>query len=308
MNVLFLGTGAGVPAKMRNVSSVALTLYEERGTAWLFDCGEATQHQILHTSLKLRKIEKIFITHMHGDHIYGLPGLLGSRSFQGGEEKLTLYGPKGLKEFVLVSLSASQTYLRYELEIVEVREGTILEDSQFTVEAFLLEHGLPNYGYRITEKDLPGPLLVDKLRQQGIGPGPQYKKLKLGETVMLEDGRVVDGKDYIGPSKKGRVVAVTGDTRLCPGIARLADNADLLIHEATFGMTDENLAYEYFHSTASEAARAALKANAKMLILTHISSRYQPADTELLLSEARAIFKNSFMAEDLKQFEVPKTH
>lgn len=308
MNVLFLGTGAGVPAKMRNVSSVALTLYEERGTAWLFDCGEATQHQVLHTPLKLRKIEKIFITHMHGDHIYGLPGLLGSRSFQGGEEKLTLYGPKGLKEFVLVSLSASQTYLRYELEIIEVTEGTIFEDSQFKVEAFLLDHGLPNYGYRMTEKDLPGPLLVDKLKEEGIGPGPHYKRLKQGETVMLKDGRRVNGKDYIGPSKKGRVVALTGDTRLCRGIKRLADNADVLIHEATFGMEDSKLAYEYFHSTAAEAAHAALSAKAKMLILTHISSRYQPADAELLLSEAKAIFENSFMAEDLKQFEVPSTH
>ncbi|BBP90534.1 hypothetical protein BsIDN1_41520 [Bacillus safensis] len=135
MELLFLGTGAGIPAKTRNVTCTALKLLEERNAVWLFDCGEATQHQILHTTIKPRKIEKIFITHMHGDHVYGLPGLLGSRSFQGGEDELTIYGPKGIKAFVNAALSATQTHLTYPLHIIEIDEGVVFEDDTFQVEA-----------------------------------------------------------------------------------------------------------------------------------------------------------------------------
>ncbi|MEZ0116053.1 UNVERIFIED_ORG: ribonuclease Z [Heyndrickxia coagulans] len=130
MEILFLGTGAGVPAKARNVTSIALKLLEERNAIWLFDCGEATQHQILHTAIKPRKVEKIFITHLHGDHIFGLPGFLGSRSFQGGDGPLTVYGPKGIKAFVEVSLKVSETRLKYPLEIIEIEEGTVFEDDR----------------------------------------------------------------------------------------------------------------------------------------------------------------------------------
>lgn len=182
----FLGTGAGIPAKLRNVTSVALKLLEERGAIWLFDCGEATQHQILHTSIKPRRIEKIFITHLHGDHIYGLPGLLSSRSFQGGDTEVVLYGPKGLKEFINISLSVSQTFLSYPLKIVEIEEGVIFDDDQFTVEARLLDHGIPSYGYRIIEKDRPGTLLADKLIKAGIKPGPIYKKIKMANLSFLK--------------------------------------------------------------------------------------------------------------------------
>ena len=162
VKVFFLGTGAGVPAKARNVTSIALKLLDERRAIWLFDCGEATQHQILHTTIKPRRIEKVFITHLHGDHIYGLPGLLSSRSHQGGKEKLTVYGPKGLKEYIDISLSVSQTYLQYPLEIIEIDEGVICSDDQFIVSAKKLDHGIPSYGYRIVEKDLPGTLMADK--------------------------------------------------------------------------------------------------------------------------------------------------
>lgn len=146
MELLFLGTGAGIPAKTRNVTCTALKLLEERNAVWLFDCGEATQHQILHTTIKPRKIEKIFITHMHGDHVYGLPGLLGSRSFQGGEDELTIYGPKGIKAFVNAALSATQTHLTYPLHIIEIDEGVVFEDDTFQVEARRVSHGIPAYG------------------------------------------------------------------------------------------------------------------------------------------------------------------
>lgn len=305
VDVLFLGTGAGMPAKLRNVTSIALKLLEERGEVWLFDCGEATQHQILHTSIKPRRIEKIFITHLHGDHIYGLPGLLSSRSFQGGESEVSVYGPKGLKEFVEVSLTVSQTYLKYPLQIIEIEAGVIFEDEKFAVEARLLEHGIPSYGYRIIEKDRPGTLLADKLALEGIKPGPVYKKIKNGESVTLEDGRVVDSADYLGPTQKGRVVTILGDTRKCDAAIGLAQDADLLIHEATFSKGEDNLAYEYFHSTTTQAAQIAKDAQAKQLCLTHISSRYDRKDWILLENEAQMIFPNTVIAEDFKEIHLP---
>lgn len=304
MNVLFLGTGAGIPAKQRNVTSIALKLLEERGAVWLFDCGEATQHQILHTSLKPRRMEKIFITHLHGDHIYGLPGLLSSRSFQGGESELVLYGPEGIKDYVEISLKVSQTYLKYPLKIVEIEEGIVFEDDQFYVEARKLEHGIPSYGYRIVEKDRPGTLLVDKLKELGISPGPIYKQIKNGENVVLENGTVVESAQFVGPAQKGRIVTILGDTRMCDSAKKLAENANLLIHEATFSRGEEHIAYEYFHSTTTQAAEIAKQAGVVQLILTHISSRYERNMWTGLRDEARTIFPNTLIAEDFMEADV----
>ncbi|MBM7604533.1 ribonuclease Z [Metabacillus crassostreae] len=307
MNVMFLGTGAGIPAKSRNVTSIALQLLEERNAVWLFDCGEATQHQILHTTIKPRKIEKIFITHLHGDHIYGLPGLISSRSFQGGEGLLTIYGPKGIEEFVRTALSVSSTYLTYSLEFIEIKEGIVFEDHLFQVSAKKLEHGIDSYGYRVMEKDLQGTLLVDKLEDIGINPGPIYQKIKRGETITLEDGTIINGAEFIGPSQKGRIVSILGDTRYTEKSLELARDADILIHEATFSEEDEKLAYDYFHSTTKQAAKIALQSNARKLILTHISSRYQTEeDLGTLVKEAQAIFPSSFIASDFMQMEIPK--
>ncbi|WP_173106679.1 ribonuclease Z [Bacillus sp. KH172YL63] len=305
MELLFLGTGAGVPAKLRNVTSIALKLLEERGAVWLFDCGEATQHQILHTSLKPRRIEKIFITHLHGDHIYGLPGLLGSRSFQGGDSGLTVYGPKGIKEFISVSLSVSRTHLQYPLEVIEIEEGTIFEDDGFTVEARELDHALPTFGYRVVEKDKPGILQVDRLREVGIPPGPLYKKLKSGETVQLEDGTVVDGTDFLGPPIPGRTVTILGDTRVCDNAVKLGESADVLVHEATFNRDQEEMAREYFHSTTKQAGETAAAAGAHTLFLTHISSRFAKESWEELEGEAREVFPNTHIASDFMEYEIP---
>lgn len=305
MDIFFLGTGAGVPAKLRNVTSIALKLLEERGAIWLFDCGEATQHQILHTSIKPRRIEKIFVTHLHGDHIYGLPGLLSSRSFQGGETEVTVYGPKGIEQFINISLSVSQTYLKYPLKIIEIDEGIVFEDEQFIVEAGLLEHGVTSFGYRVVEKDRPGTLLAERLEAAGVKPGPIYKKIKNGETVELDNGQIVDPVDYVGPDQKGRIIAILGDTRICGNALELARNADLLIHEATFSKEEGKLAFDYFHSTTAHAAETALKANAKMLCLTHISSRYDRQAAFELLREARELFPNTDMAEDFKEIHLP---
>jgi len=303
LELLFLGTGAGIPAKLRNVTSIALKLLEERKAVWLFDCGEATQHQILHTSLKPRRIEKIFITHLHGDHIFGLPGLLGSRSFQSGDSELTVFGPKGLRQFITVSLQISDTHLQYPLKIVEIEDGIIFEDDQFLVEAAKLDHAVESFGYRIIEKDKPGTLNAKKLRDDGIPPGPIYAKLKNGESVELDNQKIIHGKDYLGPTIKGRIITILGDTRTCANALKLAANADVLVHESTFSADNEEMAYEYFHSTTTQAAKTALQANAKMLCLTHISSRYGLEDSKHLVEEAKSIFKNTYIAHDF--FEIP---
>lgn len=303
MELIFLGTGAGMPSKFRNVTSIALR-HRFNGAIWLFDCGEATQHQILHTTLKPRKIEKIFITHLHGDHIYGLPGLLGSRSFLEGTAPLSIYGPAGIRDYVTTSLSVSHTHLKYNLTIHEIGEGIIFEDENFSIEARKLDHAVPSFGFRIVEKDKPGPLLSEKLMAEGIKPGPIYKRLKNGEKVQLEDGRIIDGKEYLGPPKKGRILTILGDTRPCENAVRLAENADLLIHEATFDRGSRDLAYEYFHSTTEQAAQCAKTAGARKLCLTHISSRFEKKDWQVLEKEARAIFPNSVIVEDLEKIQL----
>lgn len=302
---MFLGTGAGIPAKLRNVTSIALKLLEERKTVWLFDCGEATQHQILHTALKPRRIEKIFITHLHGDHIFGLPGLLGSRSFQSGDTELTIYGPKGLRQFIVVSLQISDTHLQYPLKIVEIEDGVIFEDDQFIVEAAKLDHAVESFGYRIIEKDKPGTLNAKKLQEEGVPPGPIYAKLKKGESVELENNKIIHGGDYLGPTIKGRIITILGDTRTCENAVKLASNADILVHESTFSADSEEMAYEYFHSTTSQAAKTAKRADVNVLCLTHISSRYGLEDSKQLVEEAKSIFPNTYIAHDFFEIEIP---
>ncbi|MCS1350526.1 ribonuclease Z [Mechercharimyces sp. CAU 1602] len=298
MELTFLGTGAGIPAKERNVSALALRMPEYEGQTWLFDCGEATQHQILHTSLKLSKINRIFITHLHGDHIFGLPGVLGSRSFQGATSPLTLYGPAGIRKFVEAALQTSQTYLRYPLNIIQYDEETEWELDSFHIRAQKLEHGLLSYGFRIEEHDQPGKLDVQRLKELEVPPGPLYSQLKRGESVRLPNGRLLCSESVVGPAKKGRVLAIFGDTRPTETAATLAHSADVLVHEATFGMTEVNTAYQHYHTTAQQAALFAKGCQVKRLLLTHISPRYQE-DCAALLQEAKDVFPHTHLAHDL---------
>lgn len=306
MELEFLGTGAGVPAKHRTVSSIALKLLDERNAVWLFDCGEGTQMQILKSNLRPRKIEKIFITHLHGDHIFGLPGLLSSRSFQGGDEKLEIYGPKGIEEYIKTSLRISKTRLAYPIEYIEIADNQVIfDDGQFKVEVKKLDHGIESYGYRITEADHAGELQVDKLQSSGIMPGPIYGQIKKGELVTLPNGQVINGADFVGQAHKGRIITILGDTRFHANSIELAKNADVLVHESTFNKKESKLAKAYFHSTTHQAAQVAKQAQAKQLILTHISSRYMNSDLTQLAEEAREIFPNTLVAKDLWSFTIP---
>ena len=305
MELQFLGTGAGVPAKMRNVSSIALKLLDERNEIWLFDCGEATQQQILNTTIRPGKIKKIFITHLHGDHIFGLPGLLTSRSFQGGEDELIVYGPKGIKRFIDASISVSYSKLSYPLKVIEFEEdGVLFSDQQFKVEAMKLEHGIPSYGFRITEADQIGELKADELKALGVPFGPVFGRLKRGEVVTLEDGRVIDGKDYVSEDIKGRIVVICGDTRFTPKSITLAQNANVLVHEATYEADKEKTARLHFHSTSKQAATIALEANVQQLYLTHISARYLGHQVSQLEQEARKVFPQTKVVKDFDTFMI----
>ncbi|MDF2667789.1 MAG: ribonuclease [Paenibacillus sp.] len=305
MDLYFLGTGAGMPSKERNVTSIALRLYEERGTFWLFDCGEGTQHQILRSSLKLSKLEFIFITHLHGDHIYGLPGLLTSRSNQGGDTPVTLFGPPGLKEFLSSAFSVSQSHLAYELKVVEIAEGIVFADDQFEVRAAEVEHRIASLGFRVRESDRPGRLDEAKLRTLGVPAGPLYGRLKRGEDVALPDGRTLCGADFVGAPILGRTVVVMGDTRRCAAAVELSRGADVLVHEATFASELSEMAQLYYHTTAAGAAEVAVEAGVRALVLTHISSRYSTDGGQELLEEARGIFPRTELAFDHACFPIP---
>lgn len=303
MQLQFLGTGAGMPSKERNTSALMMKLLDERGAMWLFDCGEATQHQILHTTLKPRKIEKIFITHLHGDHILGLPGLLGSRSFQGGEDPVTIYGPKGLQQWIEMTLSLSKTHLTYPLYFVEVDEGVVFEDDRFVVRAGALRHVIPCFGYRIEQKALPGELLVEKAFALGVPKGPLLGRLKNGEAVELPDGRIVKGEDVTGQPQAGFTITILGDTRFCDEAVALSQDADIIVHESTFDSATTELAGRYGHSTNREAAQVAQLAGARHLILNHISARFLKHDLEQLLDEAREVFPTIYLANDFSIFD-----
>lgn len=306
MQLEFLGTGAGSPGKFRNVTSTALRLLDERNEVWLFDVGEGTQHQILRTTLKPRKIAKIFITHLHGDHIFGLPGLLSSRSFQGGDEPLTIYGPVGVRDFVQTALRVSGTHLSYPLKFHEIMKAeTVFEDTTFKVSCEPLDHRIACFGYRVEEADHPGELQADRLKALNIPSGPVYGQLKAGKTVTLPDGRTINGQDYIAAPQKGRTVTILGDTRRTPHAVSLAQDADALVHESTFGKDEGKLAHNYYHSTSTQAAQVAQQAGVKQLLLTHISARYTGKLSKELQKQAQKVFSHSKVVRDFDVIDIP---
>lgn len=308
MELYFLGTNAGIPTIQRNVSSVVLRLLEERRSIWMFDCGEGTQHQILRSPLRLGKLEKLFITHLHGDHLFGLPGLLSSRGYQGGTTPLTVYGPPGIKAYLDISLSVSQSRIPYKIEIIEHTGGILFEDDGFKVEAALLEHRIDSYGYRVTEKDSPGSLNTELIKSYGLKPGPLYGRLKKGEDVITDEGVRICAADVVREPKRGRIVTILGDTRPCAGALELSRDADLIVHEATFGHDLVEMAFQYHHSTARQAAELAKEACANRLVLNHFSSRYSsPEELVPLLEEAQLIFPATLLAEEFGVFPIQRS-
>ncbi len=306
MQLTFLGTGAGRPSKSRNVTSIALSVDEPQNGFWLFDVGEATQHRLMESKLKLNKLDKIFITHLHGDHLYGLPGLLSSRTYFEGAGKLQLYGPPGIQAFIECVFDCSGAHLNYELEIIEIGEGLLFENYKYLVTCAELTHRVPCFGYRIVEQPQPGALDLQKLTQIGVPLGPLYGKLKRGEDITLPSGQSIRSRDVVGPSAIGRIVTILGDTSPNENAVALGENADVLVHEATFATGMEEKASDYGHSTFGQAAQIAAKANAKRLVLTHFSSRYDAEDVARMVDEVKSAFVNVAAAHDGMQLDIPK--
>jgi len=308
MRITFLGTGAGAPSRTRNVSSIALQFIQQ-GRLWLFDCGEGTQQQLLRTPLRLSQLERIFLTHLHGDHLFGLPGLLASRALQTDHATpVTVYGPPGVAEYLQCALTTSQTRLTYPLHLETVGPGVVYTDATVQVVAAPLHHGIATFGYAVIEHDQPGRFQVAQAHALGISPGPLYGRLKRGATITLPDGRTVHGAALVGPKRPGRKVVYCADTSATPTAVALARDADVLIHEATFLQDDLPRAERALHATAALAAGVAQQAGVKRLLLTHISPRYEAAGgsgLDALLAEAQAIFPHTVLAHDLWTYDVP---
>ena len=303
MQLTFLGTSAGVPTRTRNVTAMLLHLqHPTQPGLWLFDCGEGTQHQLLHTAFHPGKIDRIFISHLHGDHLFGLPGLICSRSMAGNVLPLTLYGPKGLKEYVETSLRLSGSWTDFPLEIVEISPGIILDDGLRKVSAYPLNHPVECYGYRVEEHDKPGALDGKRLIAAGVPFGPLFQRLKAGESVTLDDGRTIHGKDFIAPATPGKKVAIFGDTAPCESALEMARDVDVMVHEATLEAAMAEKANSRGHSSTEQTAQLARAARAKRLIVTHVSSRYDAEGCRRLLAECRNYFQECELAEDFATF------
>ncbi|HEY9853918.1 MAG TPA: ribonuclease Z [Leptolyngbyaceae cyanobacterium] len=308
MQITFFGTSSGVPTRSRNVSSVALRL-PQRAEFWLFDCGEGTQHQLLRSELKISQLTRIFITHLHGDHIFGLMGLLATYGLAGNPDRVDIYGPPGLNEYLRACERFSYTHFSYPIKVHTVQPGVIYQDEEYIVSCQPLKHRVTSFGYRVEEKDRPGRFNVEKANELGIPSGPIYGKLKRGEQVTLPDGRIINGADLCGQTEIGRKFAYCTDTIYCDGAVELAKDADVVIHEATFSHQDAQLAFDRLHSTSTMAAQVALSAGAEHLIMTHFSPRYAPGNNiqlNDLLEEARAIFPHTEMAYDFLTYEIPR--
>jgi len=309
LQVTFLGTSSGVPTRQRNVSSLAIRL-PQRSELWLLDCGEATQHQLLRSPLRVSQLRRIFITHMHGDHVFGLPGLLASLGMAGTSAGLDLYGPPPLQSFVESALQFSSTRLSYPLHFhanIPPPEGHVLfEDDDLIVESRPLWHRIPASGFRIAQKPQSGRFDVEKAKALGIPPGPLYGCLKRGETIAV-GGRAIAGSSLCGPPRPGVSLVYATDTVFCDAAVDLARGADLLIHEATFAHRDGEMALQRLHSTTTMAAQVALAAGVGQLALTHFSPRYMPGQAvgpDDLLAEARSIFHATILARDFLTLEL----
>jgi len=314
LQIIFLGTSAGRPTKTRNVQAIALK-HKNKKEWFLFDCGEATQHQIQKIPLlTIAKLKYIFITHLHGDHIYGIFGLLATRSMIEDVGLLTIYGPKGIKKLLNTVFNLTQLNLIFELKIVEFEDEDVFKVEDFEILVVKLSHSIDSFAFIIKEQDKPGHLDVFKLKNDGLPEGPLYGQLKSGNEVVYNE-KIFKPKDYLSNPIKGRVVVIAGDNDrpdiLIPYIKKIG-YLDLFIHEATYTQDIfEKLEIKVKHSAAKNVAIAAQKMDAKNLILTHFSTRYTATHSKMglntakLYAEARKYYEgNLFLANDFDIFEL----
>ncbi|HMK93957.1 MAG TPA: ribonuclease Z [Candidatus Limnocylindrales bacterium] len=301
MRVVFLGTSGSVPTLKRSLPSVVVECPRQ---LWMFDCGENTQRQMMQAKVSFHKKLKVLLTHLHGDHVLGLPGVLQTMALMDRKEPVQVYGPPGIKDFLVCTKETLNFGLTFPVEINEIiSEGTILNEEEYSLVAAKSSHEVRGYAYALIEKPRPGKFYPKKAEALGIPLGELWSKLQDGKEITLHDGRVIKPSDVMGPRRAGRKIVYTGDTRPFDGFAKFAADADLIIHESTF---DDSLAEKAAldgHSTPSQAAEEAKAAGAKKLVLTHISARY--TDAGLLLEQAKKIFADTIVAEDFMNIELP---
>lgn len=300
LSVTFLGTGAACPTVERNVSGLAVA---RDGETILFDCGEGTQRQMMRFGVGFSFTE-LFFTHYHADHLLGVIGLVRTMGLLDRQAGLTLYGPRPAQRILGGALSVGVERTRFPVEIVEIRPGDRLPRRDYDIEVFPTEHRADTVGYALVEHERLGRFDPERARALGVPEGPLWGRLHRGEAVTLPDGRVVTSETLVGPRRPGRKLVYTGDTRPCDAVRTAAGNADLLIHDATFGGDERDRAVETGHSTALEAASVARDAGARRLVLTHISARYT-RDAPELLAEASQVFGEVVVARDGLSLEVP---
>ncbi|HEX3687379.1 MAG TPA: ribonuclease Z [Gaiellaceae bacterium] len=298
LDLVFFGTSGSVPTAQRGPSSLLLRRGGER---LLFDCGEGTQRQMLRSSVGLVELREVFVSHFHADHYLGLPGMLKTFALRGRELPLTIYGPPGLKE-LFGALRRIFGKLTYSLELVELRPGDVLERGDYNLVSFPVAHAVQSLGFALVEHPRPGRFDVDAADALGVPNGPARGLLQAGESITLEDDRVVTPDEVLGPPRSGRRIVLSGDTAPSATVLEAARGAEVLVHEATFLEEERERAQETGHATALEAAELAREAEVGLLALTHLSNRYFGPE---VAREARTIFAETVVPKDFDVIDVP---
>ncbi len=298
LDLVFLGTSASAPTASRGASA---TLLRRGGDRLLIDCGEGTQRQLLRSDAGLVDLEHVFLTHLHADHVLGLPGMLKTFALRGRELPITVYGPRGTRS-LLGALGIVIGRLTYPLAIEELGAGDAIEFDEYHVGAFAVAHGRNALGYALREDGRPGRFDVGAADALGVPDGPARGALQRGEPVSLDGGRVVRPSDVLGPPRRGRTVVLSGDTAPTASVVAAAEAADVLVHEATFLSDERDRARETDHSTAEDAAGVAREAGVLLLALTHLSARYAGSEAA---DEATKVFPATVVPRDFDLVEVP---
>jgi ribonuclease Z len=296
LDVLFVGTAGSVPTARRGLPSI---LVRRGGERLLFDCGEGTQRQLVR-SVGLVELEEVFLTHFHADHVLGLPGMLKTFSLRQRERPLTVYGPPGLERLV-AGLGGVVGRTTFPLELVELEPNGELVRDGYRIAAFAVDHPPVAYGYAIVEDERPGHLDAERAAELGVRPGPDFGRLQAGETVEVADGEVRP-EQVVSEPRRGRKLALAGDSAPCEMTQVAAFGADVLVHEATFLEEEVERAQETRHSTARQAAEIAAAAQVGLLALTHVSPRYGGGEVR---AEAREVFERTVVPRDFDRIVVP---
>jgi ribonuclease Z len=302
MKVVFLGTGGTIPTERRKHPSVAL---KREGELFLFDCGEGCQTQIFRARLGIGAFRAVFLSHLHGDHVLGIPGLLMTMSQSSRSQPLLLVGPAGVARWIDHLCEDLNFHPSFDISVKETDSGPVLVSPQYQVDAFPLEHRVFTLGYCFYERDRPGRFQTETALSLGVPRGPLWGRLQSGFSVTLEGGTEVHPAEVLGPPRPGRKIVYAVDSRPCKTTVQAAIEADLLVHDGMFLSEDADKAQERGHSTVAEAAQVASEARTKQLALTHISPRYRGVDQKLL-EEASLIFPHTILGRDLLEVEIPR--